>query len=77
MSEFSPVTTVKEFSQLDADDVVAGYWAGYNGSESPGSDKSRGYHHGYLNGAVDSGRAKISPEQERFCHAVVDAQKAH
>lgn len=55
----------------DDDEIVAGYLAGFRGEPAPGTDKSRGYHHGYGNGLVDSHRAQISPEQSEMASAFV------
>lgn len=66
MSEFNPITTMAVLNLQDDDAIVAGYLAGFSGEPAPGSDKCRGFHHGYSNGLVDSGRATITPEQQAF-----------
>lgn len=55
----------------DDDEIVAGYLAGFRGEPAPGTDKSRGYHHGYANGQVDSGRGKMTPAQGEMARAYV------
>lgn len=55
MSEFKPVTTMRELALLDGDEVAAGYVAGMRGEPEPGNLRSRSFHHGWRNGAVDGG----------------------
>lgn len=57
MAEFKPVTSMAELLELDAGQVVAGYRSGLAGDQAPGTDKCRGFHHGYRNGQVDGGFA--------------------
>lgn len=75
MSEFKPCTDMQTMLSMDQDAMVAGYRSGYSGGAAPGSSHCRGFHHGYANGLVDSGRAKISPEQSAFAVAYVDASR--
>lgn len=56
MAEFKPVQTVEDFRTLDDGDVLEGYLGGFDGEATPGSDRSRGYWHGWRNGMVDSAR---------------------
>ena len=58
MAEFKPVTSMAELLELDAGRVVAGYRSGLAGDPAPGTDKCRGFHHGYRNGQVDGGFAE-------------------
>lgn len=76
MSEFKPCTDMKTLLSMDQDAMVAGYWSGYGGGAAPGSSHCRGFHHGYANGLVDSGRVAISPEQCTMASAFVDASRA-
>lgn len=60
---FQGVTTVIELQSLDEQLMVDGYWAGReNHLDATRTDPS--YIHGYLNGLVDGGHARISSAQE-------------
>lgn len=48
-----PVTTLDDLDDLDPEEVIAGYWDGYDGEPEPGDNRSRAYWHGWRNGAVD------------------------
>ena len=56
MSEFLPVATLADLKNLDDDEIVAGYRDGMQCADEPGSDKSRGYWHGWRNAQMDHGR---------------------
>lgn len=65
--EFNKVSTKADLESLDQEDIVLGYVAAMNGEvQEPASDKSRGYWHGWRNGMVDRGYAKIDTEQQRL-----------
>ena len=57
MTEFAPVRTVSDLKSLEEGDVLEGYLDGVSGYPEPGSDRSRGYWHGWRNGRVDAGLA--------------------
>lgn len=63
MAEFKPVTTIDDFVTLDQGEVLEGYLDGFHGGPSPGSDRSRGYWHGWRNGQVESGRSRPDAAQ--------------
>lgn len=63
MAEFASVTTVDEFRSLDDGDVLEGYLDGVSAMPAPGSDRSRAYWHGWLNGRVDAGLAQPDAAQ--------------
>lgn len=72
MSEFRRVATKADLETLDERDMIAGYLAGSGGDTSePGSDKSRGYWHGWRNAMVDRGHAQIDNEQCQLAREVV------
>ena len=71
MSEFAKVSSKVDLSRLDSDEMVAGYRAGFDGGEEPGSAFSRSYWHGWRNGAVDSGSRQIDQEQMQLVREVV------
>lgn len=71
MSEFAKVLCKADLSRLDSDEMVAGYRAGADGDDEPGSAFSRSYWHGWRNGAVDSGRRQIDPAQMQLVREVV------
>lgn len=69
-----PVTTVAELQTLSEESMVRGYRAGL-GNSANFTERERSYWHGYLNGLVDGGHAKISPEQAELARAVVASRK--
>lgn len=71
MPEFQPVSTIEELAALNCDDMLAGYYAGYRGEPEPDSTKSKGFWHGYRNGAVDAGRATIDEYQTSLARECV------
>lgn len=77
MSEFQKVSSKADLDNLDEADIVAGYIAGLDGANEPGSDKSRGYWHGWRNGMVDSGRSDKDAEQASLAVEIVRAHRAH
>ena len=77
MSEFQKVNSKADLANLDDAEMVAGYMAGLDGASEPGSDKSRGYWHGWRNGMVDSGRADKDAEQANLAAEIVRAHRAH
>lgn len=72
MSEFKSAATVVDLETLDQADVLAGYYSGLNGDPAPGSDKSRGFFHGWRNGMADTRRTDTTPEQQQLCREMVD-----
>jgi hypothetical protein len=72
MSEFQKVSTKADLDALDIDEVVAGYSAGWDGELSePGSDKSRGYWHGWRNAMADKGLLPHDYEMSQLAREVV------
>ncbi len=71
MSEFRPVETKADLDALDLDDIVAGYRAGLDDPSEPGSDKSRGYWHGWRNAQTDRKRRPLDVHQQRLAHEIV------
>ena len=63
MSEFAPVHGVIQLRVLDETEMVQGYFAGLHNEPTPGSDKSKSYWHGWRNGRVDGGHAKVDAAQ--------------
>lgn len=60
---------------LDEDDCLAGYWSGYRNEPEPGSDKSRSFFHGWRNGRVDGGHAKIDEAQTEYARRYVNSRR--
>lgn len=77
MSEFSPIRALEELALQDPHEMFNGYMAGLHGEPEPGSDKSRGYWHGWRNGMVDSGRMTKDESQAALAAEVIRAQRAH
>lgn len=75
MSEFLPVETVSDFKTLDDGDVLEGYLDGFHGSAPPDSTRSRGYHHGWLNGMVESDRMPPPRSYRRLAHAFSELER--
>jgi len=63
MAEFDRIVTLRDLANQDPAEMLSGYRAGLNGDPEPGSDKSRGFWHGWLNGMVDSGRREKDQAQ--------------
>lgn len=76
MSEFAPVTTVRDLMLLDASDIDHGYAAGIVGDPEPGSDRSRAYWHGWCVGMVDGGHSRPSLAQLQL-HRSMETQMTH
>lgn len=66
MSEFRPVETVSDLNALEEDEILQGYRDGLACADEPGSDKSRGYWHGWRNAQTDKGRANPDVHQQRL-----------
>lgn len=66
---FVRITTLEQIDALDDDLVVAGYRAGRLNLPDY-TQTSQDYWHGFNNGQVDGGHAKISAEQAELCHNV-------
>lgn len=77
MSEYQPLSSVRELYVLDEDDCMAGYLAGLDGSPEPGSDKSKSYWHGWRNGMMDKGRLPIDEPARNLAAEFVRRQRAH
>ena len=77
MSEYQPLSSVRELDVLDDDDCVAGYLAGLDGAPEPGSDKSKSYWHGWRNGMMDTGRLPHDEAARNLAAEVVRRQRAH
>ncbi|WP_211440967.1 hypothetical protein [Collimonas humicola] len=70
MSEFTKVSTLAEVAMLDKDEMMLGYWHGFEGNDEPGSDKSKSFWHGYRNGRVDGGFAEPDLAQKQLAHEI-------
>ena len=66
MSEFLPVATLADLKNLDEDEILAGYREGLTCDAEPGSDKSRGYWHGWRNAQMDRGRMQHDASSSRL-----------
>jgi ribosome modulation factor len=78
MPEFKPITTMEEVMVQDKSDMIAGYHAGLLGDSAPGSDKSRGYWHGWRNGMVDAGHMEgPTPDQYALIEEHQKYQRKH
>lgn len=77
MSEWQPVLTLEDLDALDSEEVVDGYWSGYDGWPEPGNNHSRSYWHGWRNGAVDGHHREKDAAQARLAHLVVRASRAN
>jgi hypothetical protein len=71
MSEFQPVATKADLEQLDDAEMVAGYLAGFQGDNEPGSAFSRSYWHGWRNGMADSKRMPSDPAMAQLAREIV------
>ena len=60
----TPVTTLAELDALDDDEIVAGYRSAERGDPEPGTNHSRGFHHGWRTRMMDLGEMPI-PEDHR------------
>lgn len=74
MSEFQPVETVADLNNLDEEEIIAGYRAGLDCADEPGSDKSRGYWHGWRNAQSDRGRVPPDIHQQRLVVEILGAK---
>lgn len=77
MSEFLPIQTQDDLEHQDDDDILLGYMSGRQGDPEPGSAQSRGFWHGWRNGMVDTGRARIDGAQVALAEDLVRRQRAH
>ncbi len=77
MSEFRPISEIDDLEKQDEAEMSIGYMAGLRGDPAPGSQHSRSFWHGWRNGMVDSGRAKIDSAQQDLARAIVMRQRAH
>ena len=75
MSEFRPISTVRDYHTLDESDVFLGYMDGFEGAPPPGSGHSRGYFHGWRNGMIEAGFAE--PDRAYETLAVAFREVAH
>jgi hypothetical protein len=58
-----PVITVDELDSLDPVEMVEGYHDGFKNEPAPRGNRSKAYWHGWRNGMVDGGHAKIDEAQ--------------
>lgn len=65
-----PITTIEQLSKLDDDEMVLGYKAGFDGRPNY-TKTNQSYWHGFMNGEVDSGRAKTSIEQQELARVFI------
>lgn len=70
-----PVATLAELEALDPDALVKGYLAGFY-NQADYTQRDRAYWHGFLNGQVDKGYIKSSPEQHQLASLYVDGLRA-
>lgn len=77
MSEFQPITTVADLELQPIHEIVAGYLSGLANAPEPGSDKSRGFWHGWRNGRMDGGYAKPDAAQHTLVRAIVALHRAN
>lgn len=70
-----PVSTLEELDALDEDLMVAGYRAGF-ANDPDYTQKDKAYWHGFMNGQVDKGFIRSSPEQHALAHAIVERSRA-
>lgn len=77
MSEYQPLSSVRDLDVLDEDDCMAGYLAGLHGAPEPGSDKSKSYWHGWRNGMMDTGRLPHDEAARNLAAEVVRRHRAH
>lgn len=77
MSEYQPLSSVRDLDVLDEDDCMAGYLAGLDGLPEPGSDKSKSYWHGWRNGMMDTGRLPHDEAARNLAAEVVRWHRAH
>ena len=75
MSEFQPVSTKKDLDILDMDDVLSGYRSGLDAESEPGSDKSKGFWHGWRNGVSDRGLAPIDEAKRKLAAELCGPQR--
>jgi hypothetical protein len=62
-STHSFVTSMAEMALLNPEEMMAGYWAGIADAPEPDMEQSRAFHHGWRNGRVDGGHAKLDAAQ--------------
>lgn len=77
MSEYEPLSSIKELDALDEEECVAGYLSGLKGSPEPGNDKSKSYWHGWRNGMIDKGHIPIDGAADNLVKEFVRRQRAH
>lgn len=77
MSEYQPISSLRELDLLDADDIVAGYRAGRDGASEPGSDKSKSYWHGWRNAMMDRRQIPHDEASTSLAREFVLKQRAH
>lgn len=77
MSEFKPVSTLKDLENLDSDEILRGYREGWDGAQEPGSDKSRSYWHGWRNAMADKNKIPHDSAMSQLAVEYVRRQRAH
>ena len=69
MSDY--IEPIKSLDELNDDECLSGYRAGWGFIPMDYTQKSASYWHGYRNAQVDRGLEPISPEQCAFAREVV------
>jgi hypothetical protein len=71
MADRIPVTTISELQELEDSEILEGYVDGRSNEPMPGDNRSKAYWHGWRNGQVDGGHAKIDNAQMELVKKVV------
>lgn len=64
---FGEIDTLEKLAELDQEEIVRGYRAGWDDPKVPIAE-SKSFYHGWLNAQVDRGRMKSSAAQQRLAH---------
>ena len=65
-----PIDNLAALDNLDSRDLVAGYFAGFNGDgQEPSVEMDCAYYHGWVNGMCDKGRMQPSATHKQLVHA--------
>lgn len=70
----APLTRVDELDAIDESETLEGYFDGFK-NEPCGNNRSRSYWHGWKNGMVDGGHAKLDSAQATLAHNYVQRNK--
>jgi len=68
-----PVATVEELSALNTDEIVEGYFDGFDNEPQPGDNRSKSYWHGYRNGQVDGGHVDVDANQVLLAKEAIES----